>query len=186
MAKIKVPEGMLKAVIDHHPTRGMIKDDPDARGLTTIEAIVEAALRWQRENAPMPTKEQTDAAGSEFALSRETCGSFGHWWAGEWPRRMYDAPELEAKTHLLGETFQKVIMDTEEYNSTAPGTALFWRNQKEWIVSTSMGKFGAFAGVSIRGYTPEFLKSQEEEKDGYSMVFIKIGGFGPGEKAVVK
>ena len=96
------------------------------------------------------------------------------------------APETP-KTNLLGVSYTKVIIDTDDYNATEAGTALFWRNSKEWIVSSNAKNLlGGFAGISIRGLTPEFLKVQEEEMDGYSCVFIQTGGFAPLQKATYK
>jgi len=180
--KINVPEGMLEAA--------HVCCDEQVISRSVCPFILEAALRWLAENPIVPTAWQYHNE-MDFDSDPEDIGDPRYKTAcaliAEWQRRMFLAPEPEVTTHLLGETFQKVAIDTDEYNSTVPGTALFWRNTKEWLVSpSSIKNLGGFAGVSIRGCTPEFLKACEEEKDGYSLVFIKIGGFGPGEKAVVK
>lgn len=49
MSEYKIPEGMLKAVIEHHPAKGRIADDPHVMSTTTLNVCLESALRWLLE-----------------------------------------------------------------------------------------------------------------------------------------
>lgn len=90
--RVVVPEGMLEVA-----ENGFRHADParykDCTYLASM--ILEAALRWQRENAPVPSEMQMRAL--RFATADN---SFTHDYnqraihlAVEWIRRMYDAPD---------------------------------------------------------------------------------------------
>lgn len=99
--KIKVPEGMLEAAFAALGD-GEKKGSPPAYG-----AFLEAALLWQRNNAPMPTESQIGEMIEAHRRDVNLWNRFGsgdsyayHCWA--WIRRMYDAPEIEPSPDLIG------------------------------------------------------------------------------------
>ena len=98
---MKIPKGMLKAAREEVHTRlreGRSMLEPSA-GIDYVQVVLETALRWQKNNPPMPQKEQVGAlvnvglnASAEFGgydLTDAAAWSI----ATEWVRRMYD--ELE-------------------------------------------------------------------------------------------
>lgn len=79
-----VPEGMLKAALAANP--------PKDKYAMSFENVIEAALLWQRDNAPVPTGRQIqemsdgmNAQGDHYHSTETYCA--------DWIRRMYDAPE---------------------------------------------------------------------------------------------
>lgn len=92
--KIKVPEGMLEAA--DKAWKASIEVYP-------ITSALEAALLWQRQNAPVPIDDQLadiswphKTGKSFYDVQREVIGL--------WIRRMYDASEPEwAQTCALTE-----------------------------------------------------------------------------------
>jgi len=82
--KINVPEGMLNVAMDSAAKNNV--------SLLTLEqkmyAVLEAALLWQRENAPVPSID--DCIELEPRIGSSELQDF----ARAWIRRMYDAPEL--------------------------------------------------------------------------------------------
>ena len=89
--KYVVPEGMLKAVQDK--IRQEITQGP-SNSQDYFVTIIEAALRWQSENPPVPTDAQLDALMEEFVEQcTETCSN--RYIPVEWIRRMYLVPEPE-------------------------------------------------------------------------------------------
>lgn len=85
--KIVVPDGMLKAAIPFWWVH--------------MHSALEAALRWQTENPPIPTLPQLRAV--EMAAAHEPNGSTG-WLSDvlqEWVRRMYDSPENVESTETI-------------------------------------------------------------------------------------
>lgn len=96
--RIVVPEGMLKAVIEHHPARRFLQDDPKLYATTTLEAVLEAALRWISENPRVPTDGQAEEIAlesyySDPALPDSLLTKIKVNMAVEWQRRMFLAPE---------------------------------------------------------------------------------------------
>ena len=93
--KIVVPEEMLKAVIDHHPVRGMLQDDPALFGMDTLRVCLKVALEWLAENPIVPTKEDSEELTREWHSKYAHLGKDGFWiWAyREMQRRMFLAPE---------------------------------------------------------------------------------------------
>jgi hypothetical protein len=95
--KIKVPKGMLEAA--------HVCCDEQVISKSVCPFILEAALRWQSENPPMPTTEQIWGCGlsvgnEDHKSATEGCRAV----AVEWIRRMYDAPEPKVpEEQLLGE-----------------------------------------------------------------------------------
>ena len=87
--KMKIPDGMLEAARLAH-----MKYEQTDVGVFLTCRIVEAALRWQRDNAPVPTVEQ-----AQQIADIENRGAVNHavvkLYMVEWVRRMYDTPELE-------------------------------------------------------------------------------------------
>ncbi len=102
---IKVPEGMIEAALncDYGSMDGADREQ--------VKGILEAALLWQRENAPVPTKEQVEKIAADFNMQK--CWSTVTWGeriAAEWIRRMYDAPEAEeGVAYITPERIQQLI-----------------------------------------------------------------------------
>lgn len=93
--KIVVPEGMFARAHNAHCARtGTLSDG----GITQV--ILEAALRWLSENPIVPSEKQTDALASHFSSSDELFGTFARWFAVEWQRRMFLAPEHEVPEEI--------------------------------------------------------------------------------------
>ena len=91
--KYVVPEGMLKAVIEHHPSKGNIADDPHLMSTTTLNACLEAAIRWQAENPPKASMKQLQEMFEK--VDQGNGGTYIPSCLEEWIRRMYLAPEPE-------------------------------------------------------------------------------------------
>ena len=107
MAKYKVPYGMLKVagyalgrthadfMVESHPERS-IEEENDAYWERMASVALEAAIRWQAENPPVPTSEQLwdlcSVLGPKMAdivwSERDRAVIV------EWIRRMYLAPEV--------------------------------------------------------------------------------------------
>ena len=89
--RIVIPEGMLDAFEDAH-VEYLLKHKSDP--LVPMKACIfalEAALRWLSENPIVPTMEQA----TEMSDSGHPCVLDGVWYATEWQRRMFLAPDLE-------------------------------------------------------------------------------------------
>ncbi len=114
-AKIKVPDGMLKAACDPIVIPGS-ESWSDARVLYAIELLTKA-LSYQREHPPVPSEQQLGQ------MSFAGCVALNGNWNGkklcaEWVRRMYDAPEPEvpeAVKDLLPFPKDVVILDQGLY-----------------------------------------------------------------------
>jgi len=85
MAKIKVPEGMLDAVLE--------AQGPSCDPVITKSAL-EAALRWLSENPIGPTQKQSRDLYRDVPQGL-LVDEVPSWYAEEWQRRMFLAPELE-------------------------------------------------------------------------------------------
>jgi len=85
--KIVVPEGMVKAV-DYaiSKARGIGRD---ITGGQVRDIALEVALRWLSNNPILPTMEQA----KEMSDSGHPCILDGVWYATEWQKRMFLAPE---------------------------------------------------------------------------------------------
>lgn len=90
--QVVVPEGMMKAVVEHHPARGFLEDDPKLYATTTLEAVLEAALRWMSSRSPEISQEQV----KRIAASVGTTESQAYDTIDLGVRRMFLAPEPEA------------------------------------------------------------------------------------------
>jgi hypothetical protein len=89
--KIKVPEGMLEAVYEKRSRTFCITDAQN------IKVALEAALRWQRDNAPLPSAEfVAEFMKRGWSVPPLALRDFGCRYA----RRMYDAPEPEEKQEI--------------------------------------------------------------------------------------
>jgi hypothetical protein len=82
--RVVVPEGMLMWVIR---ARYGTANDEQAEA---IRGDLEAALRWQRDNAPVPSNE--DLMQMLLIPNQAMHGDCIRFGAVEWVRRMYDAP----------------------------------------------------------------------------------------------
>ena len=91
--KIKVPEGMRRAAED-----AVVRDLPGSNYCGIVNVGLEAALRWLSENPIVPTMEQA----TEMSDSGHPCVLDGVWYATEWQRRMFLAPEPEVPEALDG------------------------------------------------------------------------------------
>jgi len=91
MPDIKVPEGMLNAVTN---SRIMIPGMHAPWAEEICLQILEVALRWQRENPPVPSLEQWASCLEDYTYGMVT-EKMGAVAASEWVRRMYDASEPE-------------------------------------------------------------------------------------------
>lgn len=85
--KIVVPEGMLDAAM-----RASMEAGLGIGPSTELRVVLEAALRWQKENPPKPTDEDLWKIAGDHdhvrpLLTQEYCK--------EWIRRMYDSSEPE-------------------------------------------------------------------------------------------
>lgn len=110
--KIKVPEGMLEAAVDASMLRWEDANDGYRKSSMGVEAekqlrrnlpaVIEAALLWQQENAPVPTEDQLgDLQNKYHALPEQGAGVvWPIWICGEWIRRMYDAPQPEVPSEI--------------------------------------------------------------------------------------
>ena len=79
-----VPEGMLDAAM-----RASMEAGLGIGPSTELRVVLEAALRWQKENPPVPTDDFVEE------VIREHSRTNVKWSCVEWVRRMYDAPEPE-------------------------------------------------------------------------------------------
>lgn len=79
MSIIEIPEGMIRAAEQAYSDTGKIKRS------------VEAALRWQSENPPVPTEEQAQSIRKEVYFYPGDHRAL----MAKWVRRMYLAPEPE-------------------------------------------------------------------------------------------
>ena len=77
-----VPEGMLDAAM-----RASMEAGLGIGPSTELRVVLEAALRWQKENPPVPTDDFVEE------VIREHSRTNVKWSCVEWVRRMYDAPE---------------------------------------------------------------------------------------------
>ena len=89
-----VPEGMMKAVEATYENRRGAYSEKATR------ADLEAALRWQAENPPVPTQEQIEKMAETHRNNTGLWNMFGSssnpaFVCSEWVRRMYDEPEPE-------------------------------------------------------------------------------------------
>lgn len=82
--KIAVPTGMIAAAL--------LAQDRAVHPFKPVDVIIEAALLWQRDNAPRPTAEFTEEFQQECWKNAPSLAlrDFAHWFA----RRMYDAPDV--------------------------------------------------------------------------------------------
>ena len=140
MKRVIVPEGMVKAAIFAwrlHPIRGYPPED-------AVCKAVEAALRWLSENPIVPTMEQA----TEMSDSGHPCVLDGVWYATEWQRRMFLAPEPE------------VHEEDKDYVCTSCG--VFHRG---WTKPGHKTPCPACSGTSIemRGYFPRRNESEDLE-----------------------
>jgi hypothetical protein len=94
ISKIKVPEGMLEAGM-----RGLVGKPSCREPIESARDLLEAALLWQRENAPVPTREQLLEFNAKLTMADGPMGRFAEF-ASWWIRRMYDAPEPEAPSEI--------------------------------------------------------------------------------------
>jgi len=88
--KIVVPEGMMKAAIFAwrlHPIRGYPPED-------AVCKAVEAALRWLSEHPIVPTQKQSRKLYADVPQGL-LVDEVPSWYAVEWQRRMFLAPESE-------------------------------------------------------------------------------------------
>jgi len=87
--KIKVPDGMLAAV------KRLTTSKPDS--VWTSEERLEAALRWQKNNAPPPSAEFV----AEFMMLGWSVPPLAlHDFGCQYARCMYDAPEPEESEEI--------------------------------------------------------------------------------------
>ncbi len=86
--KIVVPEDMIRAACKGTFVGQDIRWSP-----TVCHRILESAMRWLSENPIVPTEAQTDAMAGHFSSDDSLFGTFARWFAVEWQRRMFLAPE---------------------------------------------------------------------------------------------
>jgi hypothetical protein len=103
-AKIKIPQGMLKAAVDAAMLRWEEVNDGYQGSSMGVEArkqlernlpvVLEAVVLWQRENVPVPSDEQWNKLIHDILETQSPHLSIvpGRASAVEWIRRMYDAP----------------------------------------------------------------------------------------------
>lgn len=90
--RVVVPEGMLKAVEIVALSRTM------PRGGSILPNILEAALLWQKDNAPVPNDEQLKILSSDAEKSDIEIGfKRRKWYIREWIVRMYDDPDPKVR-----------------------------------------------------------------------------------------
>ena len=97
--RIAVPEGMLRAAWHaqlpaDNPTFEW--DEGDEMNRKFYRRIFEAALRWLSDNPQVPTMEQA----TEMSDNGHPCVLDGVWYATEWQRRMFLAPEPEPPVEI--------------------------------------------------------------------------------------
>ena len=93
--KIVVPEGMMKAAIFAwrlHPIRGYPPED-------AVCKAVEAALRWLSEHPIVPTQKQSRKLYADVPQGL-LVDEVPSWYAVEWQRRMFLAPESEVPEEI--------------------------------------------------------------------------------------
>jgi hypothetical protein len=98
--RIVVPEGMLRAAWHaqlpaDNPTFEW--DEGDEMSRNFYRRIFEAALRWLSDNPQVPTMEQA----TEMSDSGHPCVLDGVWYATEWQRRMFLAPETPDEREMI-------------------------------------------------------------------------------------
>ena len=98
--KYLVPEGMLRAAWHaqlpaDNPTFEW--DEGDEMSRKFYRRIMEAALRWLSDNPQVPTMEQA----TEMSDSGHPCVLDGVWYATEWQRRMFLAPETPDEREMI-------------------------------------------------------------------------------------
>ena len=98
--KYVLPEGMLEAAYDAQ----LPADNPsfsweEADELTRrfYRRMMEAALRWLSDNPQVPTMEQA----TEMSDNGHPCVLDGVWYATEWQRRMFLAPETPDEREMI-------------------------------------------------------------------------------------
>ena len=90
--KIKVPDGMLDAVIDCH------EYIPDRR---VKRKELEVALLWQKNNAPEPTLEQWKELSRRWLSHPDVANiSYVHFVSTEWIKMIYDEQEPEVPQEI--------------------------------------------------------------------------------------
>ena len=98
--RILVPDGMLRAAWHaqlpaDNPTFEW--DEGDEMSRNFYRRIFEAALRWLSDNPQVPTMEQA----TEMSDSGHPCVLDGVWYATEWQRRMFLAPETPDEREMI-------------------------------------------------------------------------------------
>ena len=95
--KIQVPEGMLNAAWEAVAAKMRQHSEERQTGhvaeLHVARIAIEAALRWQSENPPVPTDEQMDALTNEVPYDDSGNGRIFRVVLDKWVRRMSLAPE---------------------------------------------------------------------------------------------
>jgi hypothetical protein len=122
--KIKVPDGMLTAAVDASMLRWEDANDGYRKSSMGVEAeeqlrrnlpaVLEAALLWQLENAPVPTDEQIKTMFCD-ANPRIVRG-----WIVEWIRRMYDISEPEVPQEIAD-----LMLPLEDMKDLQPNANIF-------------------------------------------------------------
>ena len=140
--KIAIPEGMLEAAVAavKIPVSGQL-----ARNQT--HDILEAALRWLSENPIEPTQKQSRKLYADVPQGL-LVDEVPSWYAVEWQRRMFLAPEPE------------VHEEDKDYVCTSCG--VFHRG---WTKPGHKTPCPACSGTSIemRGYFPRRNESEDLE-----------------------
>ena len=104
---VVVPEGMLNAVTN---SRIMIPGMHAPWAEDIVLQILEVALRWQRDNPPVPTMEQINSIRQVNLNGPDEDIYKPQFYCREWMRRMYDAPEPEVPEEI------KDLLHTTIYN----------------------------------------------------------------------
>jgi hypothetical protein len=121
--RIRVPEGMLAAVDDAignaraaKASRSHLSDGNIELWPNDIKTItLEAALRWQSENPPVPTLEEFDELRAHWHYNQPGQHSASIEFqriCHNWVRHMYDAPEPEPVDFDKIERYGHISMET--------------------------------------------------------------------------
>ena len=174
--KIKVPDGMLKAVISkddemYHSHNGYTRDEQERMKL-------ESALLWLSKNPIVPTDEQINKLWESWAVpldpSAKGLGVYGpsrdqiRFTSVEWQRRMFLAPEPEVPCRRTPESVRMVCLENcpvekvTEYFITSSGHYLVLVEGGE---SLRFDKDGYFPPGERGNEVKSRLKFKDEEPE---------------------
>jgi hypothetical protein len=144
----------------------------------------DVAVKWQKIifNAPEPEVPEAikDLLVKETAMFHLNGVEINRLVLEIYRRGQSETPNPETIA-CPGSAYQKVVINTKEYEAAPFGTFFYWQDAVKFRVSSKVSSFGAvtFAGISIRGHAPKWMQLQEEVRGEDSLVFILTKGYSP-------